>query len=100
MSVQPDPILVYNGTTYRFTRPVAADLLDRGVILPDPSGETDYRLSLEHTIDEIEDLAAVLSRADAPAAPRLRVFDRNGGLFGGRGPMRRLLYIFRDDKHR
>jgi hypothetical protein len=100
VNTQPDPILVYNGTTYQFTRPVAADLLARGVILPDPSGETDYRLSLEHTIGEIESLAVVVSRADAPAVPRLRVFDRNGGLFGGRGPMRRLLYIFRDDKDR
>jgi hypothetical protein len=69
------------------------------VIVRDPSDGTDYRLSLEHTVDDIDDVGEVEVRTDVPAPTRLRVFDRNGGLFRASRLPRRL-YIFRDKDER
>lgn len=89
--------LAYNGTTYELEPDVAGDLEARGVIFRDTSDGSDYRLSLEHSIDEIEDVATVAT--DAPKTPRLRTLDRNGGLF--RAPwLPRRLDILRDDDER
>jgi hypothetical protein len=69
------------------------------VIVRDTSDGADFRLSLEHTVDEIDGVGEVEVRTDAPTPPRLRVFDRNGGLFRASWLPRRL-YIFRDKDER
>jgi hypothetical protein len=76
-------LLLYDGTTYVLSADVAKDLLDRGVIVVDPSSET-YALSLDHEIAEVEPFATVLERRDAPRLPRLgRLRVRDFSLLGG-----------------
>ncbi len=76
--------LIYNGTTYHIDADAIADLLARGVIVVAEPGGSRYELSLEHTIDELEDVAEVVARSDAPRQPRLRVIRRNAGFSTGR----------------
>ena len=76
-------LLFYDGTTYRLSADVARDLLERGVIVVDPSSDI-YALSPEHEIEEVEPFATVLGRSDAPRLPRLgRLRVRGFSLFGG-----------------
>jgi hypothetical protein len=58
-----EPLLFYDGKTYRLSAEAAADLLARGVIEIDGS---DYALSLQHEIEEVEPFASVLAQPDAP----------------------------------
>lgn len=98
------PDLIYNGTSYRLTPDVAADLLARGVIVASSAGDARYQLSIEHTIEEVEPMAEVVARSDAPRRSRLRVFSRNGGLvpaIRGTGFWQpRKTYIERDEDRR
>lgn len=76
-------LLFYDGTTYELSAEVAKDLLERGIIVVDPPSDI-YALSLEHEIEEVEPLATVLERSDAPRPPRLgRLRVRGFSLFGG-----------------
>jgi len=100
MDTASGPTLLYNGTTYRFTQKVAADLEARGVIVRDTSDGADYALSLEHTVDEIDDLGEIEVRTDVPAPTRLRMFDRNGGLFRASWLPRRLYTFVDKDQQR
>jgi len=73
----------YDGTTYDLPPDVASDLLARGVIYVD-AGEGAYELSLDHLIEEVEPLATVVERSDAPKPPRLGRFRvRDFSPFGG-----------------
>jgi hypothetical protein len=70
------PLLVYNANVFELTPEVAQELFDKGVVIVDPYGDTDLALAPEHTIDEVEPLATVIERADAPSQstiPRLKV---------------------------
>jgi hypothetical protein len=76
-------LLFYDGTIYGLADEVAEDLLKRGIIVADPPSDT-YALSLEHQIEEVEPVATVLERSDAPRPPRLgRLRVRGFSLFGG-----------------
>jgi hypothetical protein len=76
-------LLFYDGTTYELSAEVARDLLERGIIVVDPSSDI-YALSLEHEIEEVEPFATVLERSDAPRQRRLgRLRVRGFSLFGG-----------------
>jgi hypothetical protein len=76
-------LLFYDGTTYELSAEVAEDLLQRGIIIADPTSEI-FALSLEHEIDEVEPFATVLERSDAPRQPKLgRLRVRCFSLFGG-----------------
>jgi hypothetical protein len=76
-------LLFYDGTTYAMSADAAKDLLQRGIIVVDPSSDM-YALSLEHEIDEVEPFATVVERSDAPRLPRLgRLRVRGFSLFGG-----------------
>jgi hypothetical protein len=78
-----ESLLFYDGTTYGLSADVAKDLLERGVIVVDPPSNT-YALSLEHQIEEVEPVATVLERSDAPRLPRLgRLRVRGFSLLGG-----------------
>jgi hypothetical protein len=98
------PDLTYNGTSYRLAPDVATDLLRRGVIVASEAGETRYELSIEHTIEEIEPVAEVVARSDAPRRSRLRVSSRHGGLepaMHGTGFWQpRKIYVERDEDRR
>jgi hypothetical protein len=58
-----EPLLFYDGRTYRLSAEAAAELLARGVIETDGS---DYALSLQHAIEEVEPFASVVAQPDAP----------------------------------
>lgn len=76
-------LLFYDGTTYALSADVAKDLLDRGVIVVDPSSDV-YALSLDHEIAEVEPLSTIVQRNDAPRTPRLGPFRvREFSLLGG-----------------
>jgi hypothetical protein len=78
-------LLFYDGTTYELSAEVARDLLERSIIVVDPSSDI-YALSLEHEIEEVEPFATVLERSDAPRQPQLgRLRVRGFSLFGGVG---------------
>jgi hypothetical protein len=77
-------LLIYDGTTYGLSADVVKGLLERGIIVADPSSGAAYELSLEHEIEEVEPFATVLERRDAPQSPRLgRLRVRGFSLFGG-----------------
>lgn len=97
---EPDrPDLVYDGTAYHIRSDAVADLLARGVILVAEPGGSQFELSLEHTIDEVDDVAEVVSRSDAPRQSRLRVIRRNAGFSTGRtGFAPRMDYISIEDE--
>ncbi len=78
------PDLTYDGTDYRIEPAAVPDLLARGVIVDAEPGGSRYELSIEHTIDELQDVAEVIGRADAPRQSRLRVIRRNAGFSTGR----------------
>jgi hypothetical protein len=61
-----EPLLFYDGKTYRLSAEVAADLLSRGVIEPDG---TDYALSQRHDIEEVEPFASIVTQPDVPQQP-------------------------------
>jgi len=58
-----EPLLFYNRTVYRLSSDAAADLLARGVIEMDGS---DYALSLQHEIEEVEPFASVVAQPTPP----------------------------------
>jgi hypothetical protein len=58
-----EPLLFYDGTTYRLSAEAAAELLARGVIESDGS---DYVLSIRHDIKEVEPFASIVVQPDAP----------------------------------
>jgi hypothetical protein len=58
-----EPLLFYDGRTYRLSTEAAAELLARGVIEIDGS---DYALSPRHEIKEVEPFASVMAPPDAP----------------------------------
>jgi hypothetical protein len=77
-------LLNYDGTTYELRPEIASDLLARGVIVVN-TAEGAYELSLDHLIEEVEPLATVVERSDAPKPPRLgrlrvRGFSLSGGI--------------------
>ncbi|MGO9181099.1 MAG: hypothetical protein ACLQHS_17845, partial [Candidatus Limnocylindrales bacterium] len=51
------PLLTYDGTTYRLANDAVADLLARGVIVPDEENRGRFRLDLEHVVEEIDPFA-------------------------------------------
>jgi hypothetical protein len=63
-----DGLLVYDGVTYRLPAEALADLLARGVIVPDRQDGGQYALAPEHLIDEIEALSTVLERRSGEEA--------------------------------
>ncbi len=77
-------LLNYDGTTYELRPDVASELVARGVIVVNaPEGA--YELSLDHLIEEVEPLATVVERSDAPKPSRLgrlrvRGFSLSGGI--------------------
>ena len=78
-----EALLIYNGTTYGLRADVVHDLLERGVIVADPSSDAAYELAPEHLIEEVEPFASVIERRDAPQPPRLgRLRVRGFSLFG------------------
>jgi hypothetical protein len=82
--VMTERLLIYDGTTYGLSADVVKNLLERGVIVADPSSDGAYELSLQHEIEEVEPFATVLERSDAPKPPRLGRFRVRGfSLFGG-----------------
>jgi hypothetical protein len=92
------PDLIYDGTAYCIASDAIADLLARGVIVVAGPRGPHYELSLEHTIDELDDVAEVVARSDAPRQSRLRVILRNAGFSTGRtGFAPRKDYISIDD---
>lgn len=80
-----ESLLSYDGTTHGLSADVAKDLLERGIIVVDPSSDI-YALSPEHEIEEVEPFATVLERSDALRLPRLgRLRVRGFSLLGGVG---------------
>lgn len=55
-------LLTYDGTTYRLKEDAVGDLVARGVVKPDEDSPGQFRLGLEHAIEEIEPFATVLER--------------------------------------
>lgn len=78
------PDLTYDGTDYRIRPDAVADLLGRGVIVVAEPGGSRYELSIDHMIDELEGVAEVVGRADAPRESRLHIIRRNAGFSTGR----------------
>ncbi len=56
------PLLTYDGTTYRLANNAVADLLARGVIVPDEENRGRFRLDLEHIVEEIDPFATPVER--------------------------------------
>jgi hypothetical protein len=56
------PLLTYDGTTYRLANEAVADLLSRGVIVPDEENRGRFRLDLEHVVEEIDPFATPIER--------------------------------------
>jgi hypothetical protein len=84
---------------YHIASDAIANLLARGVIVAGEPGSPRYELSLEHTIDELADVAEVVVRTDAPRQSRLRIIRRNAGFSTGRtGLAPRKDYIWSEDE--
>lgn len=49
--------LTYDGTTYRLDASAVADLLARGIIVPDPMNRDQFELVASHLIEEVEPFA-------------------------------------------
>lgn len=58
-----EPLLFYDRRIYRLSPEAAADLLARGVIEMDGS---EYALSLQHEIEEVEPFAALVAQPGSP----------------------------------
>jgi hypothetical protein len=88
--------LTYDGTTWRIDPAAIPDLVDRGVILPDPMNPGRFDLSPAHRIEEVEEHAAFERfqagdevRGESAAGGRRRLFavsllhrDGQGGRMG------------------
>ena len=62
------PLLTYDGTTYRLANEAVADLLSRGVIVPDEENRGRFRLDLEHVVEEIDPFATPVERLEGDEA--------------------------------
>jgi hypothetical protein len=71
--------LIYNGTTYDLSAEAVADLVARGVIKRDESSGSDFVLAPEHLIEEVDSVASIIERPDAPEPPRIEVPKLPGG---------------------